>query len=92
MKLHFKDIGLSNRLTILNSGKKAVEYFEELLKCITDDSNLNEIPRLQPVTLLLLDINMPIVNGIDVLVRVKDLYRMANQQSGEQLLRQDQEE
>ena len=35
---------------------------------------------------------MPIVNGIDVLVRVKDLYRMANQQSGEQLLRQDQEE
>lgn len=76
----------------MNTGKEAIQYFEELLKSITDDSNIDEMSQLQPITVLLLDINIPIVNGVDVIVRVKDLYEEANKELNKSLLKQDQKE
>lgn len=76
----------------MNTGKETIDYFEELLKCLTDDTNFDAKSQNQPIALLLLDINIPIVSGIDVLVRVKDVYKKTNQTIIKRLVEQDQKE
>ena len=44
----------------------------------------DEVPK-QPVALLLLDINIPDVNGLDVLKRVKEMFDQLNQKKIQQL-------
>ncbi len=63
-KTQLQDYGLAERLVMFANGQEVVDYFDELL----DDKN--EIP-IQPVSLLLLDINMPILDGLETLRLVK---------------------
>jgi CheY-like chemotaxis protein len=57
------DSGVNNPVTRFHDGQEVWEYLQELVK--TDD-NFNE-----NAYLLLLDINMPRMDGVDVLRRVK---------------------
>ena len=65
MKLNFQEIEKTDKLEIFSDGKETVEYFEDLLNLLKDIEGCENT--LQPVSLLLLDINMPLLNGIDAL-------------------------
>ena len=58
-------MGISHKLITFSDGKEVIDYFEKLLNRL-DLQSYEEIP-LQPVSLLLLDINMPIINGMETL-------------------------
>ena len=74
MKLNFKELGKPDKLEMFSDGKETVDFFDGLLNQFEeyrDSSNKT----LQPVSLLLLDINMPLVNGIDALKQIKEKFR-----------------
>ena len=68
MRMNFAELGIEENLVVHQDGAAVVLYFEELLKSLNIDAaaRQNKLP-LQPVTLLLLDINMPILTGIEVM-------------------------
>ena len=62
----------------MNDGKEVVEYFEEYFDGLNArDQDISETP-LQPVSLLLLDINMPILHGLETLKLVKEMFERHN--------------
>ena len=73
MKMNFQDMGIPEKLKTFSDGKAVADYFERLLD---DEESAQEC--IQPVSLLLLDINMPIENGIQALVRIKEAYQRLN--------------
>ena len=52
-----------------------VEFFEHLLKEMSTEK-IDEI--CQPVALLLIDINMPILNGMETVPKIKKLFTELN--------------
>lgn len=68
IRLNFSELGLSERLITLSNGGEAVNYFESIFERIGDNGFAieNSSGSYQPVALLLLDINMPIMSGLDV--------------------------
>ena len=75
MQLNFEDIGLGDKLTLYSNGQDVVQHFDDLLK----KQSLIELP-CQPVTLLLLDIQMPIMNGIQTMKLVKEKFARFNEE------------
>ena len=63
---------LPDRLITFSDGKEVIDYFENLLNVL--DSQGHEERPVQPVSLLLLDINMPIINGIETLKQIKGKF------------------
>ena len=53
-----------------------LKYFDEILKSTPIDEN---VP-FQPVTMLLLDIQMPIMNGLETMKLVKEKFVQRNEQ------------
>ena len=58
-------------MTLFSNGQEVIDYFKELLR-LTSESTENV--RKQPVAVLLLDINMPLVDGFETSKRVKELF------------------
>ena len=75
VKQHFQTMDIADKLITMNDGKDVVEYFE---KYLTEIKSNDQVTPLQPVSLLLLDINMPILNGIDTLRAVKEIFELQN--------------
>ena len=71
--MHFHDIGVVNSLALMTNGQEVVEYFTTLLDKLVLDTSKNK-KKSQPVTLLLMDINMPILNGMETLKIIKDKF------------------
>ncbi|MBT1706157.1 response regulator [Chryseosolibacter indicus] len=63
---YFRDIGIENRVHYVENGKYALEYME---KIALD----NKLPRL-----VILDLNMPIMNGTQTLLHMKQSFRLKN--------------
>ena len=63
---YFKDAGIETKVTFVDNGKKAIEYLES----INDEQNL---PRL-----VIMDLNMPIQNGTQTLLQMKESSRFRN--------------
>ena len=55
-----------------------MDYFDNLLKNIADYGGFKGHKPIQPVSLLMLDINMPIVNGLQALKQIKQKYKDLN--------------
>ena len=69
---YFNDLGLSDRLQMFSNGKEAVIYFDRILSdCKQQRQN---VVNNQPVSLILLDINMPIMTGIEAITIIKQKY------------------
>ena len=58
------------------NGKEVIDYFDNLLANLTNESN-DKAP-LQPVSLVLLDINMPIMSGLDTFPLIKEKFEKLN--------------
>ena len=82
MKMQLKEIGLDERVDMFSNGQDVIDYFETLLDQFTGAAT-----NVQPVVLLLLDIQMPIVDGIDTLLKVKALFEEHNAKTGITILR-----
>ena len=79
IRLNFMDLGLAERLVILSNGGEVVNFFDSFFECLKGTgSQTNSSNLYQPIALLLLDINMPIMTGMEVCKRVKDIYERHN--------------
>ena len=74
MKRYFSDLGIGENLRTFNDGLSAIQHVETVLAGIQDP----EIVQEQPITLLLLDVQMPLMNGFETLRFVKDAYAKHN--------------
>ena len=76
LKLTFEDIGLIDRFVSLTNGQEVLDYIDKVLEDLTFDTAQ---PRVQqPISLILLDINMPILHGLETLPRVMHAFREIN--------------
>ena len=70
--MNFGEMGISEKLIMFSDGQNVAEYFDGILDALDVDSPRQEgLPPHQPVSLLLLDINMPILSGMEALQRIK---------------------
>ena len=74
------DLGLADRVVILSNGGEALSFFESFFECLkNNDSKRNTTSNhYQPISLLMLDINMPIMTGMEVCKAVKQFYSKHN--------------
>ena len=57
--LNFKELGIPDRLVTFSDGKNVVDYIDNVLgELITHEPDFSQRP-LWPISLVLLDINMP---------------------------------
>ena len=68
MKLAFEEIGLAERLITLKNGQEVIDYIDKVTEDLTFEVSTSP---LWPIPLLLLDINMPILTGLETLPLVK---------------------
>ena len=64
--MKFRELGIEDKLVIFGNGKEVVEFF---------DTILHASDAIQPVSLLILDINMPVCNGMKALTLIKEMYQ-----------------
>ena len=78
LQLSMQEAGVANRLSMFGDGKETIDHFNQLLDNILNDPD--KVPEvIQPVSLLLLDINMPGISGIEATKQVKRLFNDANE-------------
>ena len=70
MKAKFQEKGVESRLIMFPDGDETVKYFKSVVEVNQSISTLV----FQPVSVLILDINMPVVNGLQAAEQVKALY------------------
>ena len=89
MNSQFQDLGLAEVLVKFSDGPSAVDYFEETLYNLRSNIDHDQTP-IQPVSLVLLDINLPELTGFEIMNMIKKMYVMCNllQQSSNQPERQ----
>ena len=76
MYLKFKELDIKHRLQLCQNGREVISLINEEVEKAKNKIAANEIQQkfVQPISLLLLDINMPIVNGLEVCKKVKTIY------------------
>ena len=79
VKRNFEELEIADKLVTFRNGQDVIDYIGEILKNECDEALRDGETTIQPITLLLLDINMPILDGFETLKKAKDLYRLANQ-------------
>ena len=81
IRLNFSDIGLENRLEMFSNGSEVLNQFQKMFDEYAEKGlPLTEhMTAFQPVRLLLLDINMPIMPGMTVCKEVMLLYKSYNE-------------
>ena len=75
-KMAIQDMGFADRLVLCSNGQEVLDYLDKMLEDLTLDQK--RTTAFQPVSLLLLDVNMPILHGLDTLPLVKQKFQDAN--------------
>ena len=75
MKKQFQNLNLEDRLNLFIDGQSTLNYFENLLvEPLTQFRNPFDPSIAQPVALLILDVNLPVITGLEVCSKVKEIY------------------
>ena len=70
---------VADKLLTYADSTDAIDKVHQILQDITPQAVRNRSKPLQPITLILLDINMPVLNGFETLSRVKEMFTNHNQ-------------
>ena len=73
-----QDLGITERLVIFQNGLEVIDFLNKLLNKETQEKLDENQDFYQPVSLVLLDINMPIMNGLEALKQIKEQYANIN--------------
>ena len=79
--LKVEDMGITNKLVMLKNGQEACVFFDATLESA---ETLDNSASKQPVCLLLIDINMPIMTGMEAIEIIKQKYERLNETRREQ--------
>ena len=72
---NFEELGISDKLVTFSNGQDVIDHIEKILSGVINEDD--QVP-CQPIALLLLDINMPILDGFETLKKAKELFERAN--------------
>ena len=77
--MNLEDMEIASNLIMFQDGLETINYFNQLLEDLktelASEGNHNHNGGvIQPVSLLILDVNMPILNGLQVLMQVKEKF------------------
>ena len=78
MKMVFKELGIQDRLITFSNGKDIVDYIDNALSEVIKNAQTSSQRPIWPVSLVLLDINMPTQNGIQTLKIIKQKFSQIN--------------
>ena len=78
--MNFGELGIEEKLKIFSDGRRVVDYISEVIDDLDSSSGgvATKWP-VQPVTLLLLDVNMPILTGMEAMKMIRDKYKQINE-------------
>ena len=76
MKKIFQELGLADRLIVFEDGNSTIEYFVNLIETLCESvDEKQELENHQPVPLLLLDVNLPGSNSLNIANQVKEIFK-----------------
>ena len=75
MELSFTELGILKMLKTFTDGSKIVKYVEDLLDEIDIPSLFSEVQIYHPLKLIILDLDMPQLNGWEALERIQRLFQ-----------------
>ena len=74
------EIGKIDLCSFLVNGQEAIEKVQAEVRTAVANRQIGDVPIIEPVVLMLLDLQMPIKSGLQVVVEVKKFYQeMAKQ-------------
>jgi len=76
-------LSIIDQLQTFSDGEGMIKNLQSLLNDLTETELLAPI---QPVTLLLIDINMPVSDGFETLMRVKKVFEFYNARISDQIV------
>ena len=77
LQIHLNDFGIKDQFVMLSNGQEVIDYCEKQFEEILYKQDTEETP-CQPISVLLLDINMPMLNGIEALILLKEKFKQYN--------------
>ena len=85
LEVYFDDVVLSDRILFCKNGQEVVELVKGFLKQLTtSDPTLDTQTKVRPISLILMDINMPFKSGLEAKKEVCELYENSNKAQSEQ--------
>ena len=79
LQFYFNEVGLSDRILFCKNGEEVVEIVSGLLgKLKVSDIQPGTQLKARPVSLILMDINMPFKSGLEAKKEVCELYENSN--------------
>ena len=75
--MNFTEIDILEKLVVFSDGEPTVAYFEQVLGELNASTVEKQEKVIQPVSLLILDLNMP-YNGLEAIKSIKNLYEKTN--------------
>ena len=72
--MNFNDMGIADKLSKFSNGKEMVDFIETIIDQININRSDVSLPLL-PVSLILLDINMPVMDGIEAYKIIQDKFK-----------------
>ena len=80
MRVNFNELEIKDKLLVFSDGQEVFDYIEDVLNYLKQEPvDFSERP-IQPISLLLLDINMPNITGLEALKMIKQKYREVNEE------------
>ena len=79
MQVFFDEIGVLDRVVFCKNGEEVVEYFQRFFDEIeTETAQIDIQMCVRPITLLLMDINMPFKSGLEAKKEVCEMFEDFN--------------
>ena len=79
MRMHLDDMGLTSRSEFCFNGREALQLAEQKLNEAVGLAGSTQ-QRIKPISLMLLDFQMPVMNGIDLYHQVKAMFQDCRKQ------------